>query len=230
MPPDASALRLQLDADTQQILASYQPQAETAAPTRGQLQQALAAQQLAEAKLDEAAIDAIRARYVAPLRRAGIAAGATVVDWLPRWDARLLGLLRQAMPGTRLIVVERDPRDALLNWLAFGWLPGIGCSDVAAAARWFARAQRHLHHGAGLDDPRRLHVDADAVLADPATGGAGLSAFLGLGGLLRRGPELAQADQWPGGLPSRFPAGHWRHYASVLAEPFAQVAGGDGAA
>lgn len=181
-------------------------------------------------ELDEATIDAIRARYLAPLRRAGIGADATVVDWLPRWDARLLALLRQAMPGTRLIVVERDPRDALLNWLAFGWLPGIGCSDVAAAARWLARAQRHLQHGAGLDDPRRLHVDADAVLADPATGGAGLSAFLGLGGLLRRGPELAQADQWPGGLPSRFPAGHWRHYASVLAEPFAQAAGGDAAA
>jgi uncharacterized protein (DUF342 family) len=58
MHPDASALRLQLDADTQQILASYQPQAELAAPTRARLQQALAAQQLAEAKLDEAAIDA----------------------------------------------------------------------------------------------------------------------------------------------------------------------------
>lgn len=176
-------------------------------------------------ELDEAAIAAIRARYVAPLRRAEVGAGTTLVDWLPRWDARLLALLRQAMPGTRLIVVERDPRDALLNWLGFGWLPGIGCSDVAAAARWMGRARRHLQHGARLDEPRRLHIDADAVLADPATGGAALAAFLGLAGLLRRGPELAQADQWPGGLPSRFASGHWRHYQDVLAEPFAQATG-----
>lgn len=175
--------------------------------------------------LDEAAIQAIRQRYLAPLQRADIDPDATLVDWLPRWDARLLLLLRRAMPGTRLVVVERDPRDALLNWLAFGWLPGIGCSDVGAAASWLARANRHLAYGAALDDPRRLHVDADAVLADPATGGAALSAFLGLGSLLRRGPELALADQWPGGLPSRFPAGHWRHYREALAEPFATVHG-----
>ena len=37
---------------------------------------------------------------------------------LIRQDAHLLALVRRAYPGTRLVIVERDPRDAFLNWLA----------------------------------------------------------------------------------------------------------------
>lgn len=169
--------------------------------------------------LDEAERAALRERYLAPLRERGIGPGRPIVDWLPRWDAHLLALVRRAMPGTRLILVERDPRDALLNWLAFGFVPGFPCADAQAGAQWLARARAHLNHGAELEEPRRLVVDADAVLADPPAAGAELARFLGLEPL-QPGPRFAFTMHGLGGLPIRFPAGHWQDYRQALAEPF----------
>ena len=163
--------------------------------------------------------DALRERYLAPLRTAQLPPGRTVVDWLPRWDAHLLALVRRAMPGTRLIVVERDPRDALLNWLAFGWAQGFGCADVDTAAGWLVRAQKHLRFGAELDAPRRITVAADPLLEDAESHGVELARFLGLDALTP-GPQLAAMASVLGGLPARFPAGHWRGYATALAAPF----------
>lgn len=130
-------------------------------------------------ELDEVARHALRERWQAPLR--GIETqGRTVVDWLPRWDAHLLALVRRAMPGTRLVVVERDPRDALLNWLAFGWAPGFPCGDLDGAVAWLARARRHLQYGGALDDPRRLVVAADPLLDGRAGATDALAGFLGV--------------------------------------------------
>lgn len=173
--------------------------------------------------LDDAQREALRQRYLIPLRTGGVGPGRLIVDWLPRWDAHLLALLRRAMPGTRLVVVERDPRDELVNWLAHGFVAGFPCTDAAACAEWLARARRHLRHGAELDEPRRLVVNADAVLADPAgAAGAELARFLGLEEL-RPGARLAFADRGLGGLPGRFPAGHWQHYRDSLADAFRRL-------
>lgn len=163
---------------------------------------------------------ALRERYLAPLRANGIGSERLLVDWLPRWDAHLLALLRRAMPGTRLVVVERDPRDALLNWLGIGFVAGMPCEDAQAGAEWLARARLHLHHAAELDQPQRLVVDADAVLDDPqGTAGGELARFLGLQAL-QPGPRFAFNMRGLGGLPIRFPAGHWQRYREALAEPF----------
>ena len=58
-------------------------------------------------ELDEVARRSLRERWQAPLRGLDTQ-GRTVVDWLPRWDAHLLALVRRAMPGTRIVIVERD--------------------------------------------------------------------------------------------------------------------------
>jgi tetratricopeptide (TPR) repeat protein len=166
---------------------------------------------------------ALRERWWAPLRAAGIDESRTVVDWLPRWDAHLLALVRRAMPGTRLVIVERDPRDALLNWLAFGAWPGFACEDPVPAAQWLARARAHLAHGRELPLPERLVVDADAVIASPAMAGAALARFLGLEAL-EPGTQFAAGAQGLGGLPAQFPAGHWQAYREALAEAFAALA------
>lgn len=173
--------------------------------------------------LSEGDREELRERYLAPLRSAGVPTGRTVVDWLPRWDAHLLALIRRAMPGTRLVIVERDPRDELLNWLAFGFVAGFPCTDPLACADWLARARTHLHHADGLDEPRRLVVDADAVLADPAGAGKELARFLGLDAL-RPAAQSALAAHGRGGLPNHFAPGHWRHYADALAGPFRLLA------
>jgi tetratricopeptide (TPR) repeat protein len=158
-----------------------------------------------------------RERWLASLHASGIATDRPVVEWLPRWDARLLALVHRAMPGTRIIVVERDPRDQLLNWLAFGWAPGFRCDEPQAAAQWLAQARRHLHQGADATDPRRLVVSADRLLADPAGAGAALAQFLGIAAL--EGEPLVSRGL--GGLPQSFAAGHWREYRDALSDAFA---------
>lgn len=178
--------------------------------------------ELALGNFDAAARAEVRERWLASMRAIGLPTDRTVVDWLPRWDARLLALVHRAMPGTRIIIVERDPRDELLNWLAHGWAPGHACTDPVAAADWLALARRDLRAGASATDPRRLVVSADALLADPSGGeGRALAQFLGL--------DRIDADEPPaharglGGLPLRFEPGHWRQYATALAVPFARL-------
>ncbi|HEY6984671.1 MAG TPA: tetratricopeptide repeat protein [Rhodanobacteraceae bacterium] len=171
-------------------------------------------------ELGDAEREALRERYLAPLRAAGVPLDRTLVDWLPRWDAHLLALVRRAMPGTRLVIVERDPRDALLNWLAFGWAPGFPCADLPAFSAWLGRARDHLHYADALDEPRRLVVGADALLDDPLANGGELARFLGLDALAP-GSNFAAMTRGTGGLAVRFPRGHWQNYHEALAEPFA---------
>ncbi|GAA0710874.1 tetratricopeptide repeat protein [Dokdonella soli] len=163
--------------------------------------------------------EALRERWLTPLRASGVALDRPVIDWLPRWDAHLLALVRRAMPGTRLVIVERDPRDALLNWLAFGWADGFPCAQPEVAAEWLARARRHLGHGGELGDPRRLVVAADALLDNAQLGGVELARFLGVDAL-QPGSQFAAAQRGFGGLPTRFAGGHWQGYRDALAEAF----------
>lgn len=172
--------------------------------------------------LGDADIEALRERYLAPLRAGGVALDRTVVDWLPRWDAHLLALVRRAFAGTRLVIVERDPRDALLNWLAFGWARGFPCADLPIFSEWLRRAREHLAYADALDEPRRLVVAADPLLDDPATHGGELARFLGLDAL-EPGANFAASAHGLGGLPTRYPEGHWRTYAEALAEPFSTL-------
>ncbi|MEO5622965.1 MAG: tetratricopeptide repeat protein [Dokdonella sp.] len=167
--------------------------------------------------------EALRERWLAPLRAGNIDTSRRIVDWLPRWDAHLLGLIRRALPGTRLLIVERDPRDALLNWLAFGWAPGFAFGEPAAMADWLARARQHLAFGGQLDDPRRLVVAADPLLDAVAGELNEVAQFLGIEAL-RPGPQLDAMAQGLGGLPVRFVAGHWQRYRDVLADAFARLA------
>jgi tetratricopeptide (TPR) repeat protein len=172
---------------------------------------------------DAAARGLVRERWLASMRAVDVHTDRTVVDWLPRWDARLLALVHRAMPGARIVVVERDPRDELLNWLAFGWVPGFVCADPLVAADWLALARRDLRTGATATDPRRLVVSADALLADPSGNeGHALAQFLGIDRIEAEVPP-ALAARGLGGLALRFEAGHWRHYSAALAAPFARL-------
>jgi len=172
--------------------------------------------------LSEADREGLRDRYLAPLRVAGVALDRTIVDWLPRWDAHLLALVRRAMPGTRIVVVECDPRDALVNWLAFGWARGFPCTDLDVLPEWLRRARMHMHYADALDEPRRLIVQADALLDDPVGNGAELARFLDLPSI-QPSAQLAAMAHGLGGLPVRFPAGHWQTYRDALAGAFAQL-------
>lgn len=157
-----------------------------------------------------------RSRYHNERARLG-PSQARDVDWLIRWDARFLPLLRSAFPDATLIVVERDPRDTLLSWLAYGWMPGFALSEPGAGAQWLQRAQAHIDavQQSGL---KVVRVNADALLADPVGHGGAVAQALGLAQLESGRPQLAL-----GGLKLGLPAGRWQAYADVLAPAFAQL-------
>ena len=173
-------------------------------------------------ELNAEGVAVLREEYLMPLRARGIALDRPLIDWIPRWDARHLIFARRVMPGTRVIVVDRDPRDAFLNWLAFGWLPYAGLNDFDAAIDWLPRAIRHVRFGVEQGGLPHLVVNAERVLRDPVGAGAELAAFVGVDAL-KPGALTARSTHGLGGLPTGFDDGHWQAYADVLAEPFARL-------
>lgn len=169
--------------------------------------------------IDAPTAQAARAQWQAEIERHGVdSQQGRIVDWLVRWDARFLPLIRQAFPGATVVIVERDPRDLLLNWLAYGWMPGFALHDPVSAAGWLNRANAHLAECNNAKDINVVHVDADAVLADPVGQGGALAAAIG-------GTELAAGtlQRGLGGLPIGLAPGRWQAYTEVLAAPFAEL-------
>jgi Flp pilus assembly protein TadD len=137
-----------------------------------------------------------------------------VIDWLPYWDNLLLLALRPHLPGAQLLVVLRDPRDMLLDWLAFGAPLPLAVSSATEAARWLASVLEQvadLHEG-DLHPHRLLRID------DGINDAALLTRLLA-----EALPANLPAPQ--GELdPSRFAAGHWRDYRDALGDAFALLA------
>ena len=150
-------------------------------------------------------------QWRAALPQRGVANGE-VIDWLLYWDNTLLQALRPHLPEATLLLVLRDPRDMLLDWLAFGASLPLALASPTAAAQWLASV---LHQVAALHEldlfPHQL-MRMDEAVNDPHA----LATLVGSTIGLELAPPPAEA------LGSRrFPAGHWRAYAEALAEPFA---------
>jgi tetratricopeptide (TPR) repeat protein len=173
-------------------------------------QSALTAQRLASGETTpEAVIDT----WTRGLRQRA-ADNRPVIDWLPWWDNALLLALRPLLPDARLLVALRDPRDMLLNWLAFGNRPPLRLDEPVEAAGWLARtlgqvAELHEHEF----QPHRL-VRLDDALDNPAA----LTDALNLALDTQIAPPTRPLYYGP-----RLPAGRWRHYQEALAEPFAEL-------
>ncbi len=135
-----------------------------------------------------------------------------VVDWLISWDNALLHALRPHLPEALLIVAVRDPRDALVDWLAFGSPAPLALDDLDAGAAWLAGlfAQIADLHEQDLYPSRLIRMDA--IKDDAGAVAQALGQALG-----------AQLPLPPSSGARRFPEGHWRHYAQALAGPFAAL-------
>lgn len=147
---------------------------------------------------------------------------ATVVEWIPHWDERLASRL----PGSRLLALLRDPRDLLLNLIAFGGPQPYQVPSIEIAAEWLAQVLAPLAERLARNDPMVLAVRGEALAAEPAAVASGIAGFFGL-----PAPEpehlpapAADPETGLGGVPLGFADGHWRDYAQVLAEPFARLA------
>ncbi len=160
------------------------------------------------------------ARTTEPYLRQG---NQGVFDWLGRWDARVVPLLRHALPGTRLIAVLRDPRDLLLNWLAFGAPAGPTFNDPIASAGWLASQLEQLLATRDALGLPVLIVDMDRFDADPTAAMEAIVAFADLP--TTPDPQIAvQRATGPGHQPMLLPAGRWHAYREPLADAFALLA------
>ena len=171
--------------------------------------------------LDPTALAVLARRYRRPLERAKVAEATQVVDWLPVLDARVIPAIKRALPGTRLLIVTREPQDMLVDWLAFGWSQGYSMPDPLTGARWMRLAAAHLELAAKMLPVFR--ADPDALLAK---GGGSARRQLGENlGLteLAWGPLARGARRGRGGLPVSFTAGHAVHYREALSEAFAAL-------
>lgn len=152
------------------------------------------------------------------LARAGIEAHR-VVEWLPHWDARM----QSSLPGSRLLVILRDPREMLLNWLVYGSPQGYRFPGVEAAADWMAQALAPLLERLQAGDTSVRLLRGEAIDADPAAAAAELAEHFGL----ETAPGTSHYPQTGiglGGHPNHFPAGHWRRFSEgPLADAFARL-------
>ncbi|MBN7135005.1 hypothetical protein A7A76_09595 [Lysobacter enzymogenes] len=148
--------------------------------------------------------------YRAALTARGVA-DAPVYDWLLWWDNALLRALRPYLPEAFLLLSIRDPRDMLLDWLAFGSPTPYRLSSPEEGARWLARSLEQvadLHEGNLF--PHRL-VKLDEVGEHPAAIAQVLADTLRINIQLPK--EIDVSD--------RLPNGRWRDYAGCLGEAFA---------
>lgn len=154
------------------------------------------------------------AEWRAALPARGIADG-TIIDWLPFWDNALLKVLRPLQPEAVLLIALRDPRDMLLEWIAFGSPMQYGIASPVEAARWMAAQLRHVIvlTQEGLLSHKLLR--ADHALADIDAFAGDVGGGLGLEQILVPPASVLGAQ--------RFAFGHWREYAKPLAEPFAML-------
>ena len=137
----------------------------------------------------------------------GVAQGA-IVDWLPWWDNAWVSVLRSELPNARLLLAVRDPRDMLIDWLAFGTMLTLRIDSADRAAAWLARHLGQLADIVEQDLVPHTLVRTDAPAADPAALAASLGEALGITDFPT--PPLDALGQ------DRFPVGHWRNYIQHL--------------
>jgi Flp pilus assembly protein TadD len=138
-----------------------------------------------------------------------------IIDWLPYWDNALLKMTRPSQPEAIVLFVLRDPRDMLLEWIAFSSQTPYGVVSANTAAAWMAQVlkqmieiERDRLQPHGLIRADHLHADYDTFAAD-------LGGAMGLEEI-RVPPRGTLGAQ-------RFAPGHWRHYAKPLADAFAHL-------
>ncbi len=159
-------------------------------------------------------------QYERALARLPLPEDARLVDWLPAWDSRMVAPVKAVFGAIPLILATDDPREALLNWLAFGTRAGWAIPNSKAAAVWLSSALQHLIATAQYSGLPVLALNSSELLDDPEGCGRRLGELLGVSPLLP-GKRFAAERQPPRTLPARFAPGTWRQYAEPLAPAFA---------
>ncbi|MDQ3286988.1 MAG: tetratricopeptide repeat protein [Pseudomonadota bacterium] len=138
--------------------------------------------------------------------------GGHIIDWLLWWDNALLLAMRPHLPEAQLMIVLRDPRDMLLEWLASGSPAPFALESPVIGARWLAEV---LGQVADLHEQNlmpHLFLRVDDVAGDRQA----LSQMIADAMQVRIVPPSPLASG-----SAHMPAGRWRSYAEPLGEAFA---------
>jgi tetratricopeptide (TPR) repeat protein len=147
---------------------------------------------------------------------------STLIDALPFWD----GWTQATLHGTTLVAVLRDPRDLLLNWMAWGSAAGYAFPSPAMAAAWLHRQLDQLLAAEAANPAKVVRIDADRLDTDRAALSAQLTAVFDLD----TAPDMEAAvalSRAANGGPTDFVAGTWRQYAGpmqALLKPLGEMA------
>jgi tetratricopeptide (TPR) repeat protein len=140
---------------------------------------------------------------------------ATLIDALPFWD----GWTQATLHGTTLVAVLRDPRDLLLNWMAWGSDAGFAFPSPSTATAWLHRILGQLLDAEAARPTKVIRIDADLFEQDPDAFAAQLVTAFNLEAIPDLGPMMALSKAANGAAPD-FPAGAWRLYAEPLKGQF----------
>lgn len=142
----------------------------------------------------------------------GVRPGGPLIDLLLWWDNSMLHVLRPHVPEGVLLVALRDPRDMLLDWLAWGTAAPYALPDAEQAAQWLSgllEQVAELHEGDLY--PHRL-LRLDGIEDDPEA----------IASLLSQALDVRVGAVPPERLGGRrLASGHWRNYSQALAPAFA---------
>ncbi|MGV8940783.1 MAG: tetratricopeptide repeat protein [Lysobacter sp.] len=135
-----------------------------------------------------------------------------IFDWLPWWDNALLLAVRPHLPQAMLAIVLRDPRDMLLDWIAFGSPVPFALESPEVAARWLARALEQLAELHENELMPHCLMRMDGIENDPAA----------IAQLIANALQIDVADA-PVGVfgPDRLESGRWREFVEPLGAAFA---------
>ncbi len=170
--------------------------------------------------LSDAELQIQARRYARGNERLGLREQDILIDWLPHLDARVLPLLRRALPGSKLLIAARDPKVCLLDWLMFGYRNEYPLDNPEVAAKWLRGAHGHLQTGFELLPA--LRVDMEMLLQDPDSQAAVLSEFLGLD-TLKVGTDWTAGTK-QAGLPTHLQAQRLEDYHETLAAAWSVLA------
>jgi tetratricopeptide (TPR) repeat protein len=172
---------------------------------------------LIEQGLGESTLLMFRRRYWKALSRVRApTADKVLVDVLPALEWLQYAALSGAIVQGRVLAFVRDPRDALLHWLAYGTAPPRSIGKIELAANYLLRQYQHIDRmrssaGLAVTVVRGEEFDSDR---------AGLASRLAQAlGVSPEALDLSEVDRRAiGGLPERLKSGRWRHYEKALAK------------
>lgn len=148
--------------------------------------------------------------WLAELSNRGIE-HAQIIDWLLWWDNALIPVFKEHFQDAHLIVLLRDPRDMLLDWIAFGAPIRFQYCTADAMAAWLTL---YLEHIAILQETNAIAhtiIRVDELHRTPAQLARHLNEAAGL--------DIPQPHEKFYQTP-RFEQDHWRAYAKELGNAF----------